>query len=288
MTERAGPLRGVFLMIAGVGIFSVMDALMKFLTARYPPLEIACLRGASSLPFVFTAYAVTGNIRQLRPVRWKLHVVRAVFAILMLWGFVWALARASMTDTYAVYMSAPLLVVLAASLLLGEKTNRHIWIAIVMGLVGVFVMLAPAASGFASLAGLAALASALAYAVVVVMVRVMSATETTASMVFWFLLMLALGAGALAAPGWVPIVVTDWPWIVAVGLSGWAGQHLITEAFRLAPAVTVAPYEYMALVWGLGIDWIVWQTLPGARVLAGAAIVVVAGLYLMHRQGARP
>jgi drug/metabolite transporter (DMT)-like permease len=59
---------------------------------------------------------------------------------------------------------------------------------------------------------------------------------------------------------------------------------MITEAFRVAPAVTVAPYEYMALVWGLGIDWIVWDTLPGARVLAGAAIVVAAGLYLMHRQ----
>jgi drug/metabolite transporter (DMT)-like permease len=288
MTERAGPLRGVFLMIAGVGIFSVMDALMKFLAARYPPLEIACLRGVSSLPFVFAAYAVTGRLRELRPVRWKLHVVRAVFAILMLWGFVWALARASMTDTYAVYMCAPLLVVLAASWLLGEKTNRHIWIAIVVGLIGVFVMLAPTAAGFASLAGLAALASALAYAFVVVMVRVMSTTETTASMVFWFLLMLALGAGALAAPGWVPIERADWLWFTCVGLSGWAGQHLITEAFRIAPAVTVAPYEYMALVWGLGIDWIVWHTLPGARVLAGAAIVVVAGLYLMHRQGARP
>jgi drug/metabolite transporter (DMT)-like permease len=145
-------------------------------------------------------------------------------------------------------------------------------------------MLAPTASGFTSLAGLAALASALAYALVVVMVRVMAATETTGSMVFWFLLMLALGAGALAAPRWVAIAAADLPWILGVGLAGWAGQHLITEAFRLAPASTVAPYEYLALVWGLGIDWFVWNTLPGARVLAGAAIVVAAGLYLLHRE----
>lgn len=284
MTERERRLRGVFLMIAAVGIFSVMDALMKFLTSTYPPMQIACLRGASSLPFVFAAYAATGRIALLRPVRWKLHLLRAVLAILMLWGFVWALARASLTDTYAVYMSAPLLVVLCASMLLGEKTNRHVWIAIFTGLGGVWVMLNPATAGFASLAGLAALASALAYAFVVVLVRVLSKTETTASMVFWFLLMLALGAGALAAPGWVPIAATDWSWILGVGLAGWAGQHLITEAFRLAPAATVAPYEYLALVWGAGIDWIVWHALPGARVLAGAAIVVAAGLYLMHRQ----
>ena len=271
-------------MIAAVGVFAVMDALMKHLAATYPPLQIACLRGASSLPLVFAAYAVTGQLRLLRPKRWGLHLVRAVLAILMLWGFVWALARASMADTYAVYMSAPLLVVLCASLLLGEKTNRHVWVAIIVGLTGVFVMLKPSASGFVSLAGLAALGSALAYAFVVVLVRLMATTETTASMVFWFLLLLAIGAGALAAPSWIPIAAADWPQIAAVGLTGWAGQYLITEAFRLVPAATVAPYEYMALVWGAGIDWLVWHTLPNGRMLAGAAIVVAAGLYLLQRE----
>lgn len=284
MTERADRLRGVTLMIVAVGVFSVMDAIMKFLAVRYPPLQIACLRGASSVPFVFAAYAAAGRLHLLRPVRWHLHVIRAVLSVLMLWGFLWALARASLADTYAVYMCAPLLVVLCAALLLGEKVNRPVWFAIFGGLVGVFVMLRPGVSGYASLAGLAALGSALAYALVVVMVRVMSSTESTASMVFWYLLMLALGAGALAAPDWVTIEVADWKWIVGVGLAGWAGQHLITDAFRLASASTVAPYEYLALVWGIGFDWLIWQTLPSARILAGAAIVVVAGLYLFSRQ----
>jgi drug/metabolite transporter (DMT)-like permease len=112
----------------------------------------------------------------------------------------------------------------------------------------------------------------------------MAATETTASMVFWFLLLVAIGAGALAAPGWVAIAAADWPWIAILGLSGWAGQHLVTEAFRLAPAATIAPFEYLSVVWGATIDWIVWQTLPGVRIAAGAAIVVAAGLYLLHRE----
>jgi len=271
-------------MIAAVGIFAVMDALMKHLTVRYPPLQIACLRGASSLPFVFLAYLAIGRLQLLRPVRWHLHVIRAVLSVLMLWGFLWALARASMADTYAVYMSAPLLVVLCAALLLGEKVDRHLWIAIFGGLAGVIVMLSPSVSGFASLSSLAALGSAFAYALVVVMVRVMSSTESTASMVFWYLLMLAVGAGALAAPSWVAIEAVDWKWIVGVGLAGWAGQYLITEAFRLASASTVAPYEYMALVWGVGIDRLVWNTLPGSRMLAGAAIVIAAGLYLFSQQ----
>ena len=287
MTERADRLRGVLLMLAAVGVFSIMDALMKQLTLRYPPLQVAFLRGASSLPFVFLTYLVTGRLRLLRPVRWWLHVLRALFAVLMMWGFLWALARASLADTYAIFMSAPLLVVLAASVLLGEKVDRHLWLAIVVGLVGVIVMLRPSTSGIVSLAGLAALASALAYALVVVMVRFLARTETTASMVFWYLVMLSIGAGALAAPDWVPIFASDGPWILAIGLAGWAGQHLITEAFRLAPASLVAPYEYSALLWGIGIDWVVWQALPGARMLVGAAIVVSAGLYLLHREHQR-
>jgi drug/metabolite transporter (DMT)-like permease len=80
----------------------------------------------------------------------------------------------------------------------------------------------------------------------------------------------------------------DWPWIAVLGLAGWAAQHLVTEAFRLAPAATVAPFEYLSIAWGAGIDWVVWHALPGARVVAGAGIVVGAGLYLVHRERARP
>ena len=129
----------------------------------------------------------------------------------MLWCFVWALSRSSLANTYAITLSAPLLVVPCAALLLGEHADRHVWAAILVGLAGVLVALNPTAAGFISLAGIAALGSALCWAIVVVMVRLLAATETTPSMVFWFLLLLALGAGALAAPGWIPIVRADWP-----------------------------------------------------------------------------
>jgi drug/metabolite transporter (DMT)-like permease len=284
MTEGARRLRGVLLMLTAVGVFAIMDALMKQLTGSYRPLQVACLRGASSLPFVAMSYMLTGRVHLLRPVRVDLHILRAALAILMMWGFLWALSRSSMADTYAVFMSAPLLVVLAASLMLREKVDRQLWFAILAGLAGVLVMLKPSVAGVVSPAGLATLLAALAYAVVVVLVRVQSRTDTTASMVFWYLLLLSIGAGVLAAPGWVPLRAVDWPWIVAVGLTGWAGQHVITEAFRLAPASVVAPYEYTALVWAVGIDWVVWEVLPGLRMLVGSLIIVGAGLYLLHRE----
>jgi drug/metabolite transporter (DMT)-like permease len=288
MTDRADRLRGITLMIAAVGVFGIMDALMKSLAATYPPMQIACLRGASSLPFVLATCLVTGRWLELRPRRLHLHALRAVMSIAMLWCFVFALSRMSLANTYAITLSAPLLVVPCAVLLLGEHPDRHVWAAILAGLGGVLVALNPAASGFVAVAGFAALGSALCWAIVVVMVRLLSATEKTASMVFWFLLLLSLGAGALAFPGWVPILRADWPWIALLGLAGWAAQHLVTEAFRLAPAATVAPYEYLSIAWGACIDWLVWKAVPGGRVVAGAAIVVAAGLYLVHRQRRQP
>jgi drug/metabolite transporter (DMT)-like permease len=287
MTDRESRLRGVMLMIVAVGVFSVMDALMKHLAATYSPVQIAFLRAGSSLPFVFLTYAVTKRLGELRPRRIPLHLIRAVLSIAMLWSFVWALSRMSMANTYAITLSAPLLVVPFAALFLGEKTDGHVWAAILAGLVGVLVILRPTAAGFASLAGFAALGAAVCWAVVVVMVRTMATTETTASMVFWFLFLSAVGAGAIAARSWIAIDPRDWTWILFLGLTGWAGQHLITEAFRLAPASTVAPFEYMSIVWGACIDWLVWQTVPGARMFAGAGVVVAAGLYLMHRERAR-
>jgi drug/metabolite transporter (DMT)-like permease len=257
------------------------------LAATYPPFQVASLRGASSLPFVLLTCAATGRLGELRPRSVPMHVARALISIVMLWCFIWALSRMSMANTYAITLSAPLLVVPFAALFLGERTDWHVRAAILAGLTGVLVMLKPTSSGLVSLAGLAALGAAICWAVVVVMLRVMAASESTASMVFWFLLLTALGAGALAAPGWVAIDASDWSWIALLGLTGWAGQHLITEAFRLAPAATVAPFEYMSIVWGACIDWVVWQTVPGARMFAGAAIVVAAGLYLMHRQSSR-
>ena len=287
LTGHQDRLRGIVLMIAAVAIFAVMDALLKHLVASYPPLQVACLRGASSLPFVFLTYAATRRLAELKPRSLPMHLARGILSILMIWCFIWALARMSMANTYAITLSAPLLVVPFAALFLKEKTDAHGWAAILVGLAGVLVILRPTASGFISLAGLAAFATAVCWAVVVVMLRIMAASETTASIVFWFLLLTSLGAGALSAPGWVPIEARDWGWIGLLGLTGWVAQHLITEAFRLAPASTIAPFEYMSILWGACIDWVVWRTVPGARMFAGAAIVVAAGLYLMYREKSR-
>jgi drug/metabolite transporter (DMT)-like permease len=272
-------------MLVAIAFFSFMDALMKGLAGNYPALQVASLRGFASIPFVLLAGAVRGRWNRLRPVNIRLHLVRGVLAIVMLAGFIFALARLSMSDAYSLFMCAPLLVTALSVPLLGEKVRAPQWIAIAVGLAGALVMLRPTGAGFASVGGFAALIAAVAYALAVLTVRKLARTDTTESMVFTFTVLLALGAGVLAVPGWVSVEWARDGWLIAgLGLTGAIGQHFITEAFRHAPASTIAPFEYTAMVWAIAIDFAVWQVLPGALTLVGSAIVIGAGVYLIRRE----
>ena len=134
------------------------------------------------------------------------------------------------------------------------------------------------------LAGFAAAISAISYALAVITARVLTRSETSSSMVFTFLMLVTLIAGVLALPDWMPIRSQDWWLIAATGGLGAIGQYYITEAFRHAPAAVVAPVEYTALLWGIGIDWAFWQVFPQAGMLLGAGIIIGAGIYVALRE----
>jgi drug/metabolite transporter (DMT)-like permease len=275
-------------MLAAVGFFALMDALMKELAGHYPPLQVTFVRGAASVPFVLLPISLRGRWRTLRPVNLRLHLMRGLLGVIMLAGFIYALGRLSMSDTYSIFMCAPLLVTALSVPLLRERVSGAQWIAIVIGLAGALLMLRPTGAGFATLGGLAAIVSALAYAFNVLFVRTLAITDSTESMVLSFTVLLSIGAGLLAIPGWVPLQWDDWPWIVGIGVTGAIGQHLITEAFRYAPASVIAPFEYTAMVWAIAIDFVVWKVLPGAVTLAGSAIVIGAGVYLIRLNAKQP
>lgn len=276
--------RGVLAMFVAVAAFSFMDALLKLFSAHYPPLQVGAIRALASLPFVVAPLAWRGRLGELKPVRALPHLLRGLLGVMMLGTFVFALRGQTMADVYSIYMAAPLLIVALAALLLGERVDLGRWLAILAGLAGVMVILQPSGSGLAFVAGLAAVVSALCYALTAIMARTMTRTERSPAMVFSFLLVVALVCSAISLPSWVTIQDAHWPWILAVGVLGTIGQQSITEAFRHAPASTVAPIEYTALLWGMGIDWAFWNTHPSATVLTGAALVIGAGLYVAWRE----
>ncbi len=276
--------RAAVLMLVAVGLFALMDAALKLLTAHYPPLQVAALRGAASLPLVLAWAAATTGLRPLLRVRWSLHLLRAVLGIAMMGGFVYALRTLPLSTAYASFFVAPLLITALSVPILGERVGPRRWIAIAVGLVGVLVVLRPTGDGVLSLAGLAVLLAALGYAVSAITVRVLARTDSTQAMVVWLMASMALGAGLLAWPGWVALRPEHGWLIVGLGITGALGQYTITEAFRLGEASFIAPLEYTALVWGVALDLLLWGVLPDAVTWLGAGIIIASGLYLLRRE----
>ena len=137
---------------------------------------------------------------------------------------------------------------------------------------------------FASWAGLAVLGSAACYALSAVLGRLLSRTDSSESLMLWIMVMLAVGSSVLVAPQWLPVRPQDYGLLAALAGTGFCAQLAITEAFRHGQASAVAPFEYTALAWGLGVDWLLWHTLPDGYTLLGGAIVVASGLCVVRHE----
>jgi drug/metabolite transporter (DMT)-like permease len=247
-------------------------------------MQVTALRGMASLPLVCVYVMWRGAVAGLFKVRWHLHLLRAVLGIAMLCLFSFALQTLPLAEAYSIFFIAPLLITVLSVPLLGEKVEAARWWAIVIGLIGVFVVLRPTGNGMLTLAGVAVLAAAACYAISAITVRMLGRSDSSESMVFWLMFSMALGAGLLAMPHWVPIRNADWPLIGGLAVTGFIAQLLVTSAFKHGEASAIAPLEYTALAWGIGLDWVLWRNSPEAVVLLGAAIIIASGVYLIRRQ----
>ena len=285
---RSGNLRSIVAMLIAVGCFALMDAVLKTLSTRYPVLQIAALRGMTALPLVLLYLSWRGAWPTLLRIRWPLHLLRGALGIVMLSLFTLSVRHLPLSASYTLFFVAPLLITVLSVPVLGERVPRAHWWAIGVGFFGVLIALRPdgqaLSAGLVTVGGLAALGAALCYAVAAVSGRLLSRTDSSESMVFTMMLLVALGAGALAAPDWVAVAASDGWLLLALAVTGFGGQLAITEAFRHGQASAVAPFEYSALAWGVGLDWLIWQSLPASHTWLGAAIIIGSGLYLIRHE----
>lgn len=287
-SNRNSNLRSIVAMLIAVGCFALMDAVLKTLAGRYPALQIAALRGLTALPLVLLYIAWRGAWHTVLRIRWPLHLLRGVLGIVMLTLFTLGVRALPLSAAYTLFFIAPLLITALSVPVLKERVPAAHWWAIGVGFVGVLIALRPSGgdlqAGLGTAGGLAVLGAALCYAVAAVTGRLATRTDSSEALILTMMVAMAVGAGALALPGWVPLAREDAPLLLALALTGFAGQLAITEAFRHGQASVVAPFEYSALAWGLGLDWLIWHTLPASHTWLGAAIVVGSGLYLIRRE----
>jgi drug/metabolite transporter (DMT)-like permease len=283
--EPSQRLRGIAYMVAAVFVFSIMDALLKRLSSHYGPLQVSSLRCISSWLFLLPPIIGRRLWITLRPSQIRLHLFRAVLGVAMLGSFVFAVHRLSLAQTYSLFLAAPLLMTALSVPILGESVPTRRWLAIAAGLGGVLVILQPwgnkGSAGFSMVAAAAAALATLCYSLSALTVRTLGSSNSSLSMVFWYLLLVAIGCGVLAQGDWRPILSSDWGWLVAVGLTGALGQLWLTNAFRHAPPSVVGPFEYLALLWAFGIDWIFWSASPSLSLIVGGCVVITSGIVVL-------
>jgi drug/metabolite transporter (DMT)-like permease len=179
------------------------------------------------------------------------------------------------------------------------------WFGVALGFCGVVVMLwehlGTGDQGFSRGAIGAAMSLTAAFCVAVAMIQTsrLVQSEHMGAVVFYFqftagcvgLSLMLLGAlwpsswpfaGAMASLAWVaPLEPSHWALLIAAGLFGGIGQILMTRGYTLADASILACFDYVSMIWVLALGAVFLGEFPSFSVLAGAAIITIAGLLVI-------
>ena len=275
----SGPLRGILLFVASLLLFACMDTTTKYLAARHDVPLIVAARYLGNLLLMLAFVAPRHGRALVRTQRTRLVVVRALCLAVssVLVGL--ALQQMPVAETTAINFLAPMLVVVAAGPVLGERVGWIGWGAAIFGFVGVLVIVRPG-SGLETLGVVFALAGVAANMGYQLLTRMLVVTESTIAMLFYTALCGSI-IFSLALP-WYLTGQLPPPFelllFLSLGLYGWLGHFLMTAAYRHAPASLLAPTNYLQLVWAGLLGWIVFGHLPDAISTLGMAIIAVSGI----------
>ena len=287
------PLRGIGFKLGSVLVFIVMASLIKATAAHVPAGQAVFFRSFFAIPvivvwLVWRKELATG-LRARAPMG---HIWRGVVGTLAMgMGFA-GLGYLPLPEVTAIGYAAPLLTVVFAAMFLGEEVRAFRISAVILGLVGVLIVLAPRlsivsgdAAGMAEAFGaMLVLGGAVFAALAQVFVRKLVDTEKTAAIVFYFSLTATLLSLVTLPFGWVWPTPTEAALLVTAGLLGGLGQILLTSSYREADASLVAPFDYASMLFALGIGYFVFSEVPTLPMLGGAALIVTAGILIIWRE----
>lgn len=287
------PLFGISLKVCSVVVFMAMAALIKATDGTVPAGQVVFFRSLFAIPIIVAWLLLRGQLREGLHTRNPLgHVWRGLCGTTAMGlGFA-ALALLPLPEVTAIGYAAPLLTVVFAAMFLGEEVRIFRIATVAMGLVGVLIILSPRLSGVSdgsidngeAFGAMLVLTGAVFSALAQVFVRKLVTAEKVTAIVFYFSLT-ATGISLITLPfGWVVPDARTAATLIAAGLLGGVGQVLLTSSYRYAHASVVAPFEYASMVLALLVGYFIFDEAPTLVVLAGAAIVVSAGILIIWRE----
>lgn len=277
---------GALLMCLSMFGFAVMDSISKFLVQSYPVMQTLWVRYVIYAGFAVLVARPKGVLRMARSRRPWLQFWRSILAMLENAVFFLAFAYLPLAETHAIAATSPLIVILLAAPLLGEKVGLHRWLAVLAGFAGVLLIVRP---GLVSLEWPMALplVGALMWGLYQIMLRLVARDDAPETTLLWSAF-IGLGAATLVVPfQWEPVTPAAWGFLLLIGILGAVCHYGLIRALDYADASAMQPYSYTLLVWASVMGFLVFGDIPALWTILGGAIVVASGLYTWHQDRKR-
>ncbi len=283
--ERRRRLRAIALMCGACALFSCLDASGKYLVGSMDALEVVWARYTSAFLVAFLVSNPLTRPGLLSTRRPWLQIGRSALLLASTAFNFFALRSLRLDQALAITFSTPFFVTLLSGFVLGEWAGWRRWTAIGVGFLGVLVVARPGSAAGVPAAALFSVAGAVCYAFYNVSTRVLARTDSNHTTLFYSNL---IGAAAM-----LPVLPFIWKppatllaavLMIMTGVFGSLGHYLLIAAHRLAPASALAPFIYVQLIWATAWGYLVFADVPDHWTIAGAAIVIGSGLYILYRE----
>jgi drug/metabolite transporter (DMT)-like permease len=279
MSPYAGPL----IMLLGMLMFALNDAMGKWLVASYGLGQVILIRSLAAL-FILAPFLWQAGLKSITSAEQPgMQLARVVFSTLEVFCFYYAVMYLPLADVMTYWLAAPIYVAAASPLLLGETVGWRRWCAIAAGFVGVIITLEPSRAMF-TLPALISIVGSAAFAFMLLSGRGLRNTPDK-TLVFFQVAGAALAGLAFAPFDWAPISSgIDLALLGLLGIVAMAAHMLVNRALKISDAATVAPLQYTLLLWAVVFGWIFFGDVPRLGMLAGAALIVASGLFIFFRE----
>ena len=290
--ETESPIFGVSLKLISILSFVAMQTVIKAAGEEVPAGEVVFFRCFFALVPVAIYLAWLGDLRTAFSTNdLKGHAIRGLIGVCAMGLGFFSITRLPYPEWITINYATPLVTVILAALFLGERVRAYRWTAVVIGLVGVAVVTVPgltvgsdAMSGPHVVGIIACLVGSVFAAVAMLQVRKLAQTEKTATIVLYFMLAATIISAFSAPFGWIVPSASQTVLLVLAGILGGIGQLLLTAAYRYADTSTIAPFEYSSLILAIVIGALLFGEAINPSTLAGGAIVIAAGIFIIWRE----
>ena len=281
-TDASAILRGAGLALLAFLIFSTHDAVVKTLHgfSVFQIMFFAVL--FAYVPFS-TSLALDRTPRSLRPVNPGWVLLRGLTMTASA-GFAFAaFSLLPMTQVYVLIFLAPMFISLLAIPLLGERIKIYRAAAIALGLVGVLIVMRPGTQEL-SLGHLFGFGAAACSAIAAVIARKVGREENHGTMIVVPMLINVLFTGCATVLFYQPMALDELLRMFAIGALGLLAQLCLLMAYRMAPAVVIAPFQYSQMIWAVVFGWLFFGDGIDRYTVIGSLITIGAGIFIVWRE----